>query len=184
MDFAATDTREEIRVQWNASPSPDVRHYLIYRGTSDNFPVDEEHYLASTSGTAYDDLTAGLTHYFYRVVPVDYAGNHGRPSAPVLAGISSVSATTGSDAVFSVGDIYPQPASGIAMIPVHTITAVQVQVMVYNELGEQVTAVTPTVLAGGDHSLQLDVSTLSSGVYHCIVQAGNETQSVKLVVHK
>jgi len=87
--IAASPWPGEIEVSFDASPSKDVDHYLIFRGVDSEPDID-----TNLGAAAYDSVkelkfsdfgvVAGL-EYSYIVAPVDKAGNIGLPSESVSA---------------------------------------------------------------------------------------------------
>ncbi|MDP3048595.1 MAG: carboxypeptidase regulatory-like domain-containing protein [Thermodesulfovibrionales bacterium] len=62
----------QINLTWNASTSPDVAGYKIYRGTTSG---GEVLYRTNITGTSYVDSVTANTTYYYRISAVDTAGN-------------------------------------------------------------------------------------------------------------
>ncbi len=84
--------------------------------------------------------------------------------------------------VFSIGTVYPNPATSMVTVPVNMKSAAQVTVKVIDMLGKTVSAENRTALGAGNANLTLDVSTLTQGIYFCQVTAGGFTQTQKIVV--
>ncbi|MDZ7724201.1 MAG: hypothetical protein U5R06_15690 [candidate division KSB1 bacterium] len=72
------DAGTALTLQWNSSPSLDVKGYIAYRGT--DAQLDSiGFYPASKRALRDDQLSKGKT-YFYQIVAVDTAGNRSQPA--------------------------------------------------------------------------------------------------------
>ncbi len=72
----------------------------------------------------------------------------------------------------SVGEVYPNPVSDVAVLPVRLTEKTLLSVAVYDQLGQQVWGSYKTCDAG-DHLINLNISNLNNGVY--ILSVGNDT---------
>ncbi len=72
-------------LDWEASASPDVAYYAIYRGHSPDFTPDFTNRLALATGTEYLDIDEFSSHYHtkhYKIAAVDVAWNESEIVAP------------------------------------------------------------------------------------------------------
>lgn len=82
----------------------------------------------------------------------------------------------------ALGQNFPNPVvSGATAIPFSLESAQDVNVAVFDALGREVAATTAT-FAAGEQSVQIDTSALPNGVYFYRVNAGETTQTRKMVV--
>ncbi|HTX88213.1 MAG TPA: T9SS type A sorting domain-containing protein, partial [Bacteroidales bacterium] len=82
----------------------------------------------------------------------------------------------------SIGTCHPNPFRGTTSLDVTVNTSSPVTVTILNTTGQTVSSVDYGVLASGTHTLQIDGSTLSSGVYFCKVKIGDQQQTSKMIV--
>ncbi len=85
---------DRLLVSWDASPSPDVAGYRVYRSTSSSGPFglaspDVVHHTLFT-----DDGLAPNTRYYYTITAVDTSGNQG-PQSPVTGASTNPPQLTG-----------------------------------------------------------------------------------------
>jgi len=78
--------------------------------------------------------------------------------------------------------VYPNPATNQAQIVLSSNRASDVQVSVYNTMGQLVNTFNQYVVAGGVQKITLNLENLQSGVYFVSVQAEGVTLSTKLIV--
>jgi hypothetical protein len=83
-----------------------------------------------------------------------------------------------------VYNLYPNPSSTSALLPVSSDRAVDVSLSVFNILGENSMPVRIQHLPGGMQYLELDVTSLASGIYLCRIQSGTMTHTVRFVVQR
>jgi hypothetical protein len=76
-----------VELVWDPNPEEDVQFYHLYRGSSDDFELDETSRIGSTVGTAFTDpAPGGDTHY--KVTAVDFSGNESL--AALTSGVTGV----------------------------------------------------------------------------------------------
>lgn len=83
---------------------------------------------------------------------------------------------------FVVGTSYPNPVSETMFIPVTMNKAANVAVKVMNVLGQEVQSQNFGVISAGNSLLNLNVSSLSKGVYFYTLTTGNTSVTQKIVV--
>lgn len=80
--------------------------------------------------------------------------------------------------------VYPNPMKDASTIGISLTSAQEVDINVFNMLGEKVININVGNLSAGGHNINMDSSTLNSGVYFVKVDAGTSTVSKKIVVQK
>ena len=78
--------------------------------------------------------------------------------------------------------VYPNPATNQAQIVLSSNRASDVQVSVFNTMGQLVNTFNQSVVAGGVQNITLNLENLQTGVYFVSVQAEDVTLSTKLIV--
>lgn len=84
VDFDAVGYRSRVELNWH-SDDDDIREYKVYRSLSPNVGYSN-FYRDTTNANSYSDVSveAGKT-YYYRIIPVDRAGNEGEFSIEAYA---------------------------------------------------------------------------------------------------
>jgi hypothetical protein len=80
--------------------------------------------------------------------------------------------------------VYPNPFKGTTNISVTLSESKQVSLEVYNLVGERVFSVNKGELNAGLHTVQLDGSSLSSGMYFVNVRVGEKMLTQKIILNK
>ena len=80
-----------------------------------------------------------------------------------------------------IGDVYPNPLSDIANIPVHSLRQSLVTLTVYDQFGQKLTT-NNEQLTSGISLLHLSTSSLSKGVYYVSISSKDGFQSTKKFV--
>jgi hypothetical protein len=111
--------------------------------------------------------------------PVDhyYLANSSFSDADFI-GINEVS----SNGIATVSQNYPNPANGNTTINVNLAKSSKLSLVVTNLVGQKVYEVTKGNVAAGNHTLNIDASKLSSGVYFYTVNADNSSITKKMIV--
>lgn len=78
--------------------------------------------------------------------------------------------------------IYPNPASAVANIDLNLASASNVNIDVYNMIGQSVYAKDFSNLASGDHHFTINTSSYKSGIYFISINAGDYKVTRKLIV--
>ncbi len=84
----------------------------------------------------------------------------------------------------SLGQNYPNPFNPTTTIPFSLKEAVNVEITIYNMLGQKVTSLVNEKFAAGNHFATWDASSLASGMYIYRLKAGNVVKTKKLMLIK
>lgn len=94
---------------------------------------------------------------------------------------NSIKDENGNEQVVSV---YPNPFTNTTNVTVSLASAQEVKVDIYNLVGEKVYSVSQGQMAAGVHSVIVDGTSLSSGMYFVNVTAGEKTYTKKVTLNK
>ncbi len=86
--------------------------------------------------------------------------------------------------VAEILEIYPNPSSGITVIPIKINQSVKGTIQVINALGQEVTTVFSGNIPAGNTNYFLNASTLPSGTYVVQMMTSNQILSKKLIVKR
>ncbi|MBN2103372.1 carboxypeptidase regulatory-like domain-containing protein [bacterium] len=150
---------DEITAQW---------HEAIRASYED---MDSEFYVPVPEGVTWisvgDTLEKAVDIYFLEAVPV---------------GIHEESVTCPES--FRLEQNYPNPFNPVTNIQYTLPTAVHVEVLIFNALGQQVVSLTDEKQTAGVHWVQWDGSGFSSGMYFYRIQAGEFCDTKKCLLLK
>ena len=111
-------------------------------------------------------------------------------SEPALATVvsggegTSVDDLTGMPVEFALSQNFPNPFNPTTSIRFDLPESGQVQLEVFNMMGQRVATLVNETRAAGSHSVTFDASALSSGMYLYRLQAGNNTMMKKMTLIK
>ena len=181
-DASVVDTHD-VTFTWSPS-EPEVTHYWIEIDTLSNF--DSPFIDSTVTGTSfdYDDLVAYKT-YYWRVKAKNQRG-WGEFSGPFTfnAEFTSVGGEDGLPAVFMLSQNYPNPFNPVTTIHFELPRESNVVLKVYDLLGQELMMILNEKRAAGRYDVNLDASSLSSGIYFYRLTANDYVQTKKFVVVK
>jgi hypothetical protein len=109
-------------------------------------------------------------------------------SAPVIIyniyGNSTVAVNDMESQGFSVGSVYPNPSFGQATISFNLLVSADVNVAIYDLSGRMVATQSQSSVAPGIHTMDMDLSALSDGVYFYTFTANGHQVTKKMVIAK
>jgi photosystem II stability/assembly factor-like uncharacterized protein len=175
---------------WEAYEGYAVSTYNIYRGTT---PANIQ-IIGSLSGsnTQFSDYTAPTGYVYYQVEAVSSIASGARQQAKSTSEVSYYSSRSniatnksGTDGLYNVKDISdrlsisPNPASGAVRLTVDDQGAADMQLYIYNGVGQLVK--TQDNVYNGQ---TIDVNTLNNGLYMLVVKSQGFTGMHKLLIQK
>lgn len=87
-------------------------------------------------------------------------------------------------AIYALEQNYPNPFNPVTVIKYSIPVDGQVNLIVYNMLGEKVATLVNQVQKAGRHEINFDASQLSSGVYFYKIEAGSFSSVKKMMLLK
>jgi hypothetical protein len=96
--------------------------------------------------------------------------------------IFKLDATSKTENSLSIGQPYPNPFNDQTMIPFSLNKAGQVNVKVYNSMGQLVKNVTESKNSAGSHSIAIERENLQAGMYFYVIRVDNNQQTGTLMV--
>ncbi len=85
---------------------------------------------------------------------------------------------------FSLSQNYPNPFNPSTKINFKLPAAERVRITVYNNLGQQIMVTADKEYTSGKHSVEINCSNLSSGIYYYRINAGSFVQTKKMILMK
>ncbi len=86
--------------------------------------------------------------------------------------------------VYSLSQNYPNPFNPVTIIKFSLPVKSSVKLKVYNSLGEEVTTAINSVMEAGNHEIEFNAKSLSSGMYIYELQAGSFRSVKKMILMK
>ena len=86
--------------------------------------------------------------------------------------------------LFNLGHNYPNPFNPQTTISIEILEAVDVDIYVYDIVGEKVAVLNKGVLSQGIHTFTFDGSSLPSGIYFCEAKSEKFTDVRKMILAK
>jgi hypothetical protein len=126
----------QIQLSWEESPDKDFAHYNIYRDVSADFiPLIP---LATTTEISLTDDLPEPGTYYYKISAVDFNGNEGARSEEVSVIITNVEDAETVVKEFYLKQNYPNPFNPSTLIEYRLPQADQVEIDIYNSLGQHI----------------------------------------------
>ncbi len=106
-----------VYLSWRANFETDIKGYLVYRSTKENFSPDSSNLVGFSAGTDFSD-TANLslyTNYYYKIIAEDNGGLTSIPSAET------------NDLIYGIPDvIFPEDGASVAYFSSFSIKTIAV----------------------------------------------------------
>lgn len=179
-NFSAIARDGEIQLNWSTASETDNDHFELMR---DGLMTA---YVAATnnaSGSAYTFVDRGLVNgrlYHYELVSISVNGDR------AIAGEISSAPQAGAAIVMelSLFQNYPNPFNPETNISFDLVETGNVTLIVYNSVGQEVSALINGTLSAGRHNVVFDASGLTSGLYFYRLTAGETTMQKKMLLLK
>lgn len=167
-----------ITLSWQGVDDNDLSGYEVYDASVSDFSASEP--IASTTNLSieiedksYDELL---------VVSKDIHNNYGAPVATMIE--TSNDQVTGLPKDFELNQNYPNPFNPTTKISYALPQNSHVRISVYNSIGQQVAVLMNEVRSAGNHQVNFNAAQLNSGMYIYKIEAGNFTQTRKMMLIK
>ena len=112
----------------------------------------------------------------------DSVFNHMKAGNTNRLGATSVEDVRESGSSFS--KIYPNPVTDAATIEFTLNKTADVEISVYNPIGQRVRHLMNERKVAGTHSISFDLGDLQNGLYFYTIKAGNKSESHKMLIAK
>ncbi len=176
-----------VELNWLANTEPDMDHYNVYRGDSDDFAVVTPiAAVPAADPTTYTDTPAGggdaQGNYYYRLTAVDSDGNESTPSKVLMLNPTGIEENL--PLVTKLYKNYPNPFNPSTTIKFSLSANSSVNLVIYNVKGEMVANLVNGNLKRGFYNLKFDGSNFTSGVYYSVLKVNEKTMTEKMMLIK
>ncbi|MEC9456824.1 MAG: T9SS type A sorting domain-containing protein, partial [Candidatus Neomarinimicrobiota bacterium] len=177
---------EGIHLTWEMSADEDFQYYMLEKSSDEAFTEPE---VFEMIDIAYLDLDYVLNESnYYRIAAVDHAGNISDYSDVVDFTVLATDLDLIPD-VFALHQNYPNPFNPTTQIKYDLPEDAMVSITIYDVMGRSIRSLVNTTQSAGYRSIQWDATNnlgepVSAGMYIYMIQAGNFTQTKKMVLLK
>ena len=173
--------KKSIRIDWHTESEVDNAYWLMERKDGDGDFVRIKKIPGQgtkSSSSDYTYIDAGLmpeTEYTYRLFDVGLDGTmtYNGERIVLLNDIPSE---------FALEQNYPNPFNPSTIINYELPMTDDVELVIYNALGQRVRTLVKREQKAGKHSVTFNAENLASGVYYFTVKTGNQVQTRKMVL--
>ncbi|MCW8803914.1 MAG: T9SS type A sorting domain-containing protein, partial [Ignavibacteriaceae bacterium] len=184
--FTLENINDEVVLKWQTATETNNRGFEIERSQKLNIKSQSdwanisfvEGRGTSTEKTDYifRDKIAEPGIYIYRLKQIDFDGTVSYSSEAEVEVISPKE--------FALYQNYPNPFNPSTTIKFALPEKTNIELSVYNSLGEKVADVLSSELSEGYHEVEFSASNLSSGIYFYRLESGNFVSVKKMIIIK
>ncbi len=178
--FTATADYGVVELRWFTATETNNQGFEVQRSNGGEFWtigfVDGHGTTTEVQAYNYTDRTVSVGSYSYRLKQVDYDGTYEYSNV--------VEVTVPAPAVYALEQNYPNPFNPSTTIKYSIAKDGFVKLVIYNMLGEEVTALVNGVQKAGRYEINFDASGLSSGIYIYKIESADFTSAKKLMLMK
>ena len=180
--FTANVAVNSVILNWTTATETNNSGFTVERSQSESEWIEigfVPGFGTTTEQRSYSYTDAGLSSgtYFYRIKQIDYNGTFTYYELG-----SSVEVLT--PTVFALEQNYPNPFNPMTKIEYSIANQGNVQLVVFNSIGEEVGILVNEMQQPGRYSVSFDASNLSSGVYFYKLVAGEFVSIKKMLLLK
>lgn len=178
--FLAAYASSATSLHWGPSPAADFLTFRLYRGTSPDFAIGDDSFLAAISDTGYVDM--GVAGRYYKLTAVDRNGNES-PFALVGPGLTTdVEPREGFALALRFAGTNPSPDGRVALeFELPRAGAVRLELL--DVSGRRVASHAAQSVDVGRHAIDLAAGrALPAGLYLARLSFGHERRSLRVAI--
>ncbi|MFN0158087.1 MAG: T9SS type A sorting domain-containing protein [Bacteroidota bacterium] len=181
----------EVRLDWTTASETNNYGFHVQKSFSqpDNFQTIANSFVPGHGTTnvpqqyTFTDNGAGTGGWYYRLEQIDLDGTTHYTDAILVDVLSSVD-NPQAPLAFSLGQNYPNPFNPSTTISFSLAQGAMASLRVYNVIGQEVATLLNETMPAGRHEVAFDASALPSGLYVYRLQAGEHSETRKLMLMK
>lgn len=177
---ANLNEKNEVILNWETKSELNNYGFEVERSVNDNSNFVKVGFVEGNGTTTesnnylFTDKTAKSGKYIYRLKQVDFDGK-AQYSVSV-----EINVTLPNE--FSLNQNYPNPFNPSTVISYQLPTTAKVTLKVYDILGNEVRTLVNQIQEEGQYQVSFDASELTTGIYFYSINAGNFTQTKKMIL--
>jgi hypothetical protein len=181
ISFTASSAINNVVLNWITATEINNLGFNIERRT-ENSTFETIGFVSGAGSTteqrnySFIDENLASGNYYYRLKQVDFDGSFEYSNQVEVEVIAP--------SVYSLEQNYPNPFNPSTNINFNIAEAGMVKLSVYNLLGQEVVLLVNEFKEAGMHSIVLDASSLTSGVYFYKLESGQFSQTRKMILNK
>ena len=168
---------KRIIVRWGKNSEADTSHYIVYKDTVSNFPMDSSHIFLTQKDTIFEDyFTSGTSRLYYRIKAVDKQGNMSEGSDEITFVLTDEGEyVTEVKRDYHLFQNYPNPFNPNTVIGYQLAVDSYVKVMVYDIKGELLEVLVNENKPAGYYEVEFNPGKYASGIYLYRIEAVDES---------
>jgi alkaline phosphatase len=179
--FKVLPYQDRIAIHWTTASEIDNNRFELERNGQIRAVVQAENKATGSSYLWEDHSVQNGARYTYTLYSVDIRGTRERlASEMVTVAALQATAITG----YALHPNWPNPFNATTIIRYDVVESGWVRVLVFDLLGRQVTTLVDTVCQPGSYTVSWNAANLPSGIYLCLMEAGNFAQTRKMLLVK
>ncbi|MBU0475402.1 MAG: T9SS type A sorting domain-containing protein [Bacteroidetes bacterium] len=170
---------------WDKPVDADFNYFTVYRSETQGFIPSAENLVKTTVEPIYNDsqVESGKT-YFYKVNAMDFSKNQSAASLEVNLTITDVNDIENIPTAYSLSQNYPNPFNPSTTIKFGIPEASDVQITIYDMVGNKVEVLVNDNLNAGYHTYNWNASNRASGIYFLQMTTSKFTKVSKMLLVK
>lgn len=84
----------------------------------------------------------------------------------------------------TINSVYPNPPNNIVNVEYEISESSEISISIYDMTGKKIKQIFEGFNSAGQYNFSWDASDSPNGIYNCLIQGGNETTSIKLIIGK
>ncbi len=183
-NLSGSSTEGQVHLSWKANSESDLKEYHIYRSVEKDVNPDTLDLYAAVTDTVFEDNAVPNQDMYYFVRAVDVHGNSG-PAGQWMYSVTGMAGDASLPDKFALEQNYPNPFNPTTSIRYQIAKQGNVQLTIYNALGEEIAVLVNQQQAPGQYTVTFNASGLASGVYYYLLKTGNRVvQTKKMILMK
>ena len=174
-----------VVLNWNEPVDADFNFFEIYKSDSQGFVPTEDKLIGTTVENTFADANTALgSTYFYKILATDFSKNRSDASSEVNVTITDVDDLGNLPTEYSLNQNYPNPFNPSTTIKFGLPETADVQVVIYDMVGNMVEVLVNNNLSAGYHTFNWNATNRASGIYFCQMTTGKFTSVNKMLLIK